>query len=116
MASAGMFGQRKFCLARCGAGLGGPAIGDWHFAVVGCISRFNFIQRLDLAGPSEFEMAVPKRKTSPMKRGFRRSGHTKPEATYVEDKNTGELHRPHHVDLKTGMYKGREVLKPKREF
>jgi large subunit ribosomal protein L32 len=51
-----------------------------------------------------------------MKRGFRRSGHTKPEATYVEDKSTGELHRPHHVDLKTGMYKGREVLKPKREF
>jgi large subunit ribosomal protein L32 len=64
----------------------------------------------------ESEMAVPKRKTSPMKRGFRRSGHTKPGATYVEDKGTGELHRPHHVDLKTGMYKGREVLKPKREF
>jgi large subunit ribosomal protein L32 len=98
------------------AGIGGPATGDWHFAVVGCISRLNFIQRLDFAGSPEFEMAVPKRKTSPMKRGFRRSGHTKPEATYVEDKNTGELHRPHHVDLKTGMYKGREVLKPKREF
>ena len=61
-------------------------------------------------------MAVPKRKTSPMKRGFRRSGHAKPSATYVEDKGTGELHRPHHVDLKTGMYRGREVLKPKREF
>jgi large subunit ribosomal protein L32 len=51
-----------------------------------------------------------------MKRGFRRSGHTKPSATYVEDKGTGELHRPHHVDLKTGMYKGREVLKPKQDF
>ena len=61
-------------------------------------------------------MAVPKRKTSPMKRGFRRSGHTKPSATYVEDKGTGELHRPHHIDLKTGMYKGREVLKPKQDF
>jgi large subunit ribosomal protein L32 len=102
--------------SRPSAGIGGLAIGDWHFVVVGCISRLNFIQRLDFAGSPEFEMAVPKRKTSPMKRGFRRSGHTKPEATYVEDKNTGELHRPHHVDLKTGMYKGREVLKPKREF
>jgi large subunit ribosomal protein L32 len=30
--------------------------------------------------------------------------------TYVEDKDTGELRRPHHVDLKTGMYKGRQVL------
>ncbi|MDB2700883.1 50S ribosomal protein L32, partial [Alphaproteobacteria bacterium] len=28
-------------------------------------------------------------------------------------KDTGELHRPHHIDLKTGMYKGRQVLKIK---
>ncbi len=61
-------------------------------------------------------MAVPKRKTSPMKRGFRRSGHKLAKATYVEDKKTGELHRPHHIDLKTGTYRGREVLKPKKEF
>ncbi|MGB7672867.1 MAG: 50S ribosomal protein L32, partial [Pseudolabrys sp.] len=26
-----------------------------------------------------------------------------------------ELRRPHHIDLKTGMYKGRQVLKPKTE-
>jgi len=25
------------------------------------------------------------------------------------------LRRPHHIDLKTGMYKGRQVLKPKTE-
>ncbi len=61
-------------------------------------------------------MAVPKRKTSPSKRGLRRSGHKMLKITYVEDKGTGELHRPHHVDLKTGMYRGREVLKPKQEF
>ena len=30
---------------------------------------------------------------------------------YVEDKDTGELHRPHHIDLKTGMYRGKEFLK-----
>ena len=32
---------------------------------------------------------------------------------YIEDKVTGELHRPHHIDLKTGMYRGRQVLEPK---
>ena len=30
---------------------------------------------------------------------------------YVEDKDTGELHRPHHIDLKTGMYRGKEFIK-----
>jgi large subunit ribosomal protein L32 len=58
-------------------------------------------------------MAVPKRKTSPMKRGFRRSADALKAPTYVEDKDSGELRRPHHVDLKTGMYKGRQVLKRK---
>ena len=55
-------------------------------------------------------MAVPKRKTSPMKRGFRRSADALKAPTYVEDKDSGELRRPHHIDLKTGMYKGRQVL------
>jgi large subunit ribosomal protein L32 len=55
-------------------------------------------------------MAVPKRKTSPMKRGFRRSADALVAPTYVEDKDSGELRRPHHVDLKTGMYNGRQVL------
>ena len=61
-------------------------------------------------------MAVPKRKTSPSKRGMRRSGYKMAEATYVENKQTGELHRPHHIDLKTGMYKGRQIIEPKAEF
>jgi len=58
-------------------------------------------------------MAVPKRKTSPMKRGFRRSADALANPTYVEDKDSGELRRPHHVDLKTGMYRGRQILKVK---
>ena len=37
-------------------------------------------------------MAVPKRKVTRSKRGMR---------------------RPHHIDLKTGMYRGRQVLEPK---
>ena len=31
----------------------------------------------------------------------------------VEDKKTGEYRLSHHLDLKTGMYKGRQVLDPK---
>ena len=59
-------------------------------------------------------MAVPKRKTSPMKRGFRRFADGLTAAAYVEDKDSGELRRPHHVDLKTGMYRGRQILEPKK--
>lgn len=58
-------------------------------------------------------MAVPKRKTSPMKRGFRRSADALEAPAYVEDKDSGELRRPHHVDLKTGMYRGRQVFRQK---
>lgn len=60
-------------------------------------------------------MAVPKRKTSRMKRGFRRSADALKAPTYSEDKNSGELRRPHHIDLKTGMYNGRQVLKVKAD-
>jgi large subunit ribosomal protein L32 len=58
-------------------------------------------------------MAVPKRKVSSMKRGFRRSADALKNPTYVEDKESGELRRPHHVDLKTGKYRGRQVLPAK---
>jgi large subunit ribosomal protein L32 len=60
-------------------------------------------------------MAVPKRKTSRMKRGFRRSHDALAAPSYIEDTNSGELRRPHHIDLKTGMYRGRQVLKVKTE-
>ena len=63
--------------------------------------------------PLEHEMPVPKRKTSRMKRGFRRSHDALAKPTYVEDKESGELRRPHHIDLKSGKYRGREVLAPK---
>jgi large subunit ribosomal protein L32 len=60
-------------------------------------------------------MAVPKRKVSPSKRGMRRSADALKQPSYIEDKDTGELRRSHHIDLKSGMYKGRQVLKPKVE-
>ena len=58
----------------------------------------------------EQTMAVPKRKVSPSKRGMRRSADALKAPTYIEDKNSGELRRPHHIDLKTGMYRGKQIL------
>ena len=60
-------------------------------------------------------MAVPKRKTSPMKRNQRRSHDALSAPTYVEDKESGERRRPHHIDLKTGKYRGRQILPPKAD-
>lgn len=60
-------------------------------------------------------MAVPRKKTSPMKRGFRRSADALKAPTYVEDKDSGERRRPHHIDLKTGKYRGRQILAPKQD-
>ena len=61
----------------------------------------------------ETDMAVPKSKVTRSKRGMRRAHDAISHDAYVEDKTTGELHRPHHMDPKTGMYKGRQVLKVK---
>lgn len=61
-------------------------------------------------------MAVPMKKVSRMKRGNRRSADRLKSPTYVEDKESGELRRPHHIDLKSGKYRGRQVLEPKEEY
>jgi large subunit ribosomal protein L32 len=58
-------------------------------------------------------MAVPKRKTSPSRRGMRQSHHAlKSNESITEDKTTGELKRSHHVSA-DGMYKGRKVTTAK---
>ena len=61
-------------------------------------------------------MAVPRKKTSRMKRGNRRSADALVAPTYVEDQETGELRRPHHIDLKSGKYRGRQILEPKTDI
>ena len=58
-------------------------------------------------------MAVPKRKTSPSRTGKRRSHMRISEKNVVEDKKSGEYRLSHHLDPKTGIYKGRQVLDPK---
>ena len=59
-------------------------------------------------------MAVPKRKTSKSKRDKRRSHHGIKNVNIIEDKKSGEFRLSHHVDLKTGLYKGRQVFDPKK--
>ena len=59
-------------------------------------------------------MAVPKRKQSPSRTGMRRAQNMKHSPkNVVEDKKSGEYRLPHHMDLKTGMYRGRQILDPK---
>jgi large subunit ribosomal protein L32 len=61
-------------------------------------------------------MAVPKKKISKSRRDMRRAHDALKSPSYVEDQDSGELRRPHHIDLKTGMYRGRQILEPKDEF
>lgn len=61
-------------------------------------------------------MAVPKSKISRSRRNMRRAHDSLKNPTYVEDPDTGEVHRPHHIDLKTGMYRGRQVIEGKDEY
>jgi len=59
-------------------------------------------------------MAVPKSKVTRSRRGLRRSHHALGPSNPNECPNCGELRRPHHVDLKTGMYRGRQIIEPRK--
>tara|TARA_B110000263_G_C15014431_1_gene376624 strand:+ start:432 stop:620 length:189 start_codon:yes stop_codon:yes gene_type:complete len=58
-------------------------------------------------------MAVPKRKTSKSKRDMRRSHDTLKLINIIEDKESGEPRISHRLDLSTGVYKGRQIIKKK---
>ena len=55
-----------------------------------------------------------KRKTYKSRRDKRRSHHAIKSPNIIEDKKSGEYSLSHHVDLKTGFYKGRQVFEPKK--
>ena len=55
-------------------------------------------------------MAVPKRKTSKSRRNKRRSHQRIPKVNIIEDKKSGEYRLSHHMDLKTGLYNGKQIL------
>lgn len=55
-------------------------------------------------------MAVPKKKKSKSRRDMRRSHDALKATNWIEDANSGEARRPHHIDLKSGMYRGRQII------
>jgi len=54
---------------------------------------------------------LPKRKISRSRRNKRRAHHSLSLPHLVLDPDTGEYRLAHHVDPKTGMYKGKQVVK-----
>jgi large subunit ribosomal protein L32 len=55
-------------------------------------------------------MAVPKRRVCPSRKGMRKSHQALEVPALSLDKKSKSIHRPHHVDLRTGLYGGRQVL------
>ncbi len=55
-------------------------------------------------------MAVPKRRVCPSRKGMRKSHQALAVPAMSIDSKSKSYHRPHHVDLKTGLYRGRQVL------
>ena len=62
---------------------------------------------------SSIIMAVPKRKTSKSKRNMRRSHDAIQHINIIEDKDSGEPRLSHRIDLSTGMYNGKQIIKKK---
>lgn len=58
-------------------------------------------------------MAVPKQKISKSRRGQRRSHLALKSSSYIVDRNSGEVRRPHHMDMSTGVYRGKQILRRK---
>ena len=58
-------------------------------------------------------MAVPKRKTSKSKRNMRRSHDSLDSINIINDKESGEPRISHRIDLSTGVYNGKQILKKK---
>jgi large subunit ribosomal protein L32 len=56
-------------------------------------------------------MAVPKRKTTPSKRGMRRSHDALKRVHYEECGNCGALTLPHTICPTCGTYRGKQVMK-----
>ena len=57
-------------------------------------------------------MAVPKRKTSPSRRGMRRSHDALGTPSLAVESTTGEVHLRHHISP-NGFYRGRKVVATK---
>lgn len=59
-------------------------------------------------------MAVQKSRKTPSRRGMRRSHDALKAPTLSEERETGEVHRRHHVSAE-GFYRGRQVIEVAEE-
>ena len=55
-------------------------------------------------------MAVPKRKTTPSRKGKRRSHHFQFAVNATECPNCGEFKLPHHICYSCGYYNKKEII------
>jgi large subunit ribosomal protein L32 len=55
-------------------------------------------------------MAVPKRRTAHGRKKMRQSHDFLVTPPLSVDRKTKSVHRPHHIDLRTGFYRGEQVL------
>jgi large subunit ribosomal protein L32 len=55
-------------------------------------------------------MAVPKRRVCHSRKKLRQSHQALAVPGISLDRQSKSIHRPHHVDLRTGLYRGRQVL------
>jgi large subunit ribosomal protein L32 len=55
-------------------------------------------------------MAVPKRRVSHSRKKLRQSHAALTVPAMSKDKTSKSWHRPHHIDLRTGLYRGKQVL------
>lgn len=74
------------------------------------LHRARVTGRLRQTSKRQKTMAVPKRKTTPSRRGMRRSHDALRVEAHAECANCGEVKRPHHVCSHCGHYDGREVV------
>ena len=58
-------------------------------------------------------MAVPKTKISKSKRNMRRSHNAINILNIIEDKDSGEPRISHRIDLSTGIYNGKQIIRQK---
>lgn len=58
-------------------------------------------------------MPNPKRRHSHSRTRTRRAHDALKMPQFYIDKDTGEAKRPHRIDLKTGTYRGRQIIDPK---
>jgi len=100
------------CVFSLKIGLAGPGLKGYSSAFKIPFTLYDAFAHAVRFQQRVIPMAVPKSKITPSRRGMRRSHDALSSPAYIEDKDSGELRRPHHIDLKSGKYRGRQVLEP----